>query len=118
MPDIEDTPKLCPKTREPCAGKCHSSNGHSDKKSVVSKQATPEGEWYMPENLDQLCAVLNQLPQGAKYRLVAGNTGTGKEAFMNDVLNECYSTKTCFYIIYLFNYLFGAKKADRFTVVF
>jgi hypothetical protein len=32
----------------------------------------------MPENLDDLLAVLNQLPEGSKYRLVAGNTGTGK----------------------------------------
>ncbi len=79
MPDIEDTPKLCPKTREPCAGKCH-----SDKKTV-SKQVTLEGEWYMPETLDQLMAVLNQLPQGAKYRLVAGNTGTGNLSFMAEI---------------------------------
>jgi hypothetical protein len=60
--------KICPKTREPCGGKCSSGKG------VVGKLKTPEGDWYMPNNLDDLLAVLGQLPTGTKYRLVAGNT--------------------------------------------
>jgi len=77
IPDIEETPKFCPRTLQPCAGKCPSGNGHLDSKKAVGKQATSDGDWYMPENLDHLLAVINQLPQGVKYRLVAGNTGTG-----------------------------------------
>jgi hypothetical protein len=67
--------KICPKTCQPCGGKCGSSNGHA--KKAIGKQVTADGDWYMPDNLEDLLAVLNQLPQGTKYRLVAGNTGTG-----------------------------------------
>ena len=31
----------------------------------------------MPNDLDELLAVLGNLPDGTKYRLVGGNTGTG-----------------------------------------
>ena len=37
--------KICPKTREPCAGKCSSAKG------IIAKIKTPEGDWYMPNNL-------------------------------------------------------------------
>ena len=77
IPDIEELSKICPKTRQPCAGKCGSSNGDSAVKTPIGKQKTADGDWLMPQNLEELLAVINQLPQGAKYRLVAGNTGTG-----------------------------------------
>ena len=31
----------------------------------------------MPETFSELLAILESLPEGCKYRLVAGNTGTG-----------------------------------------
>ncbi len=45
----------------------------------MTHQGTEEGEWYMPENLEELLSVLEHLPEGTKYRLVAGNTGTGNK---------------------------------------
>jgi len=57
----------------------------------VGKLRTPEGDWYMPNNLDDLLAILGQLPTGTKYRLVAGNTSGvtpdfGKGSSVNDVV--------------------------------
>lgn len=63
--------KICPKTREPCTGKCSS-------KGIVGKIKTTDGEWYMPTTLEDLLGVLTQLPKGTNYKLVAGNiTGFG-----------------------------------------
>jgi hypothetical protein len=39
---------------------------------------TTDGEWYMPTTLEDLIGLLNQLPKGTNYKLVAGNiTGFG-----------------------------------------
>ena len=37
------------------------------------------GEWTKPNSLDELMALLDDIPQGQKYRIVAGNTGTGED---------------------------------------
>ena len=37
--------------------------------------------WYRPNSLDQLMEVMKSFNPDAKYRLVAGNTGTGKNVF-------------------------------------
>ena len=66
---------MCPKSGKRCSGNC--GNGLS---GSIGKLRTADGDWYTPENLDDLLAVLSHLPQGCKYRLVAGNTGTGRSA--------------------------------------
>jgi len=38
--------------------------------------------WFRPESLDQLVKLLGSLGNGIKYRLVAGNTGTGISTFL------------------------------------
>ena len=38
---------------------------------------TVNGEWMQPTTLNDLLALLESLEAGNKYRLVAGNTGTG-----------------------------------------
>ena len=35
------------------------------------------GDWYRPSTLQQLTGLLATFDKGIKYRLVAGNTGTG-----------------------------------------
>jgi len=39
------------------------------------------GTWYRPNSLDQLMGVMKSFNPDAKYRLVAGNTGSGNNVF-------------------------------------
>ena len=74
---------MCPKSGKRCSGNC--GNGLS---GSIGKLRTSDGDWYTPENLDDLLAVLSHLPQGCKYRLVAGNTGTGQRMFFIPLFNS------------------------------
>lgn len=69
--DLEDLGnKLCPKTGAACAGNCVTSNG-------LNTEVFQMGNWYRPESLEQLTKLLKSFGERIKYRLVAGNTGTG-----------------------------------------
>ena len=74
---------MCPKSGKRCSGNC--GNGLS---GSIGKLRTADGDWYTPENLDDLLAVLSHLPQGCKYRLVAGNTGTGQRMCFTPLFNS------------------------------
>ena len=63
--------KTCPKTGAACSGQC---SKNSDKSNNTIFQM---GNWYRPESLDQLMQLLKSFESKLKYRLVAGNTGTG-----------------------------------------
>ena len=68
------------RTQQPCLGACEdsSSSAKSAKKKHVQHQKTANGEdWYTPDSLDGLLQLLDQLSSETKYRIVAGNTGTG-----------------------------------------
>jgi xanthine dehydrogenase/oxidase len=65
---------ICPKTGSACQGLCES-NGLA---KVVDGEIFKMGNWYRPESLEQLMELLSSLGGDVKYRLVAGNTGTGK----------------------------------------
>ena len=60
---------ICPRTGVPCS---------ENKSTTIKHFATENGAWYMPQNLSELLKILKNLPDGSKYRLVGGNTGTGK----------------------------------------
>ena len=81
LADIEDLVKekcgikvgeTCPTTNKPCAGACVL------KSNQMSYVRSTDGEWMKPNNMDELLALLGDVQSGQKYRLVAGNTGTGK----------------------------------------
>ena len=88
--DIEDLSRsmTCPKTSKPCEGLC-GRRGPNE----VQFLRTGAGEWMKPENLYDLLAILNSFAPGHSYRMVAGNTGTGrKDSLLEDTVYEL-----CFY---------------------
>ena len=52
--------------------------------------------WYMPETLSEVLAILESLPEGCKYRLVAGNTGTGLYILKKNNKSEIWKLKMDF----------------------
>lgn len=68
--------KLCPKTGSACSGQCHASNGTNGHVANDDKIFQMRN-WYRPESLDQLTELFKSFDANIKYRLVAGNTGTG-----------------------------------------
>ena len=60
---------ICSRTGKPCGGS----------QSTVKHFESENGNWYMPDSLAELLSVLESLPDGARYRLVGGNTGVGKQ---------------------------------------
>ena len=66
LEDIEDL-RLCRRTGEKCAGSCASQ----------TPCQTRTGRWLQPTSLSELLQLLAGLGEDTKYRLVAGNTGTG-----------------------------------------
>jgi hypothetical protein len=55
IPDIEEVGKICKKSGKPCSGKCSNGHGHGNGHvDAIGKQRTEDGDWYMPENLDDL----------------------------------------------------------------
>ncbi|TRY76734.1 hypothetical protein TCAL_11871 [Tigriopus californicus] len=76
--DIEDLVSTdgffpCPKTKQPCQGRCHP----NDSRIIQFIQSKEGNEWIKPNNLEDLLALLDDLAPNSSYRLVAGNTGTG-----------------------------------------
>ena len=53
----------------------------SNKNSEIGLQNTQGGKWLFPQSLDELMNIFKTLPDENNYRLVAGNTGTGKSYF-------------------------------------
>jgi xanthine dehydrogenase/oxidase len=45
---------------------------------VIDGEVFKMGNWFRPESLEQLMELLRSFDGSVKYRLVAGNTGTGK----------------------------------------
>ena len=39
------------------------------------------GNWYRPESLEQLMNLMKSFDEKLNYRLVAGNTGTGRTSY-------------------------------------
>jgi len=73
----------CPKTGGACSGVC--SNGSIKNENGDSSEVIQiGGTWYCPNSLDQLMEVMKSFNPDAKYRLFAGNTGTG-----NNVSFKC-----------------------------
>ncbi|XP_046441655.1 indole-3-acetaldehyde oxidase-like isoform X1 [Daphnia pulex] len=72
--DLEDLGNaICPKTGSACQGLCESNR----LAKVVDGEIFKMGNWYRPESLEQLMELLSSFGGKVKYRLVAGNTGTG-----------------------------------------
>ena len=66
--------KKCPKSGLACEGKCAPK---PKPRSTLQFIRTVDGDWAKPLSLDDLMAVLAQLPPGATYQLVCGNTMKG-----------------------------------------
>ena len=62
--------KPCPQTGAACTGTCID-------QTIESKEMYRFGNWYRPVSLDQVTSLLCSFNDYVKYRLVAGNTGTG-----------------------------------------
>jgi xanthine dehydrogenase/oxidase len=88
LPDTAQ--RTCPISQRKCVGHGHcetkesSGDGCSIKAKIgshkngkIGSQNTPEGNWLFPHSMDELMSILKTLPDDNKYRLVAGNTGTG-----------------------------------------
>ena len=82
--DIEDltsksppVPFICPSTNRVCRGKCGGgkSNKSGDRLQYIP---TEDGEWFKPETLDDLLALLEAVEEGKTYKIVMGNTSEGK----------------------------------------
>ncbi len=52
--------------------------------SAIPRLQMMGNNWLRPESLDQLVKLLGSLGNGIKYRLVAGNTGTGISTFLKN----------------------------------
>ena len=67
----------CRKSSAACSGKCQSASA-----APINGQAgngiMQLDNWYRPDSLEQLVKLLAAFNNGTKYRLVAGNTATGK----------------------------------------
>lgn len=92
--DIEDlvlTKKgfICPSTQKACVGECSRIRRPSDSLQFVKSSS---GNWIKPETLEDLMAVLDDIKPDETYRLVAGNTGTGKDIFER---KGQHASKTC-----------------------
>ena len=88
----ESAKRKCPITQQACVGRGKCGNDQpsnevgcgvkgmfgSNKNSEIGLQNTPEGKWLFPQSLDELIHIFKTLPDDNNYRLVAGNTGTGK----------------------------------------
>ena len=67
--DIEDI-KLCQKTGQSCFGKCEQIRN-------CAKERNRMDLWHQPTTLTELTEILAGFTTDTRYRLVAGNTGTG-----------------------------------------
>ena len=68
----------CPKTQQACAGTCHPSHKQrQQEEGTLQYVRSSDGEWMKPLTMEDLMGLLQSLEPGKKYRLVAGNTGTG-----------------------------------------
>ncbi|XP_042858609.1 indole-3-acetaldehyde oxidase-like [Penaeus japonicus] len=82
--DIEDSHTLsCPRTGQPCKGRCSVRSADTKASSRSKPGEKPESRliqlkeatWYQPASLEELYGILHDLPQGAKYRFVCSDTG-------------------------------------------
>ena len=64
-------------TKEACAVKETVSRFGHHKNGIIGSQKTSEGNWLFPQSLNELMDIFKTLPDDNRYRLVAGNTGTG-----------------------------------------
>ena len=93
----EAAQKMCPITQQKCVGRnlcgqkdMNRQGSVKEKASIfgkqktdpISAQTTSEGNWLFPKTLEELLDILKNLSNDDKYRLVAGNTGTGKLYFV------------------------------------
>jgi len=69
MGDIEELPRFCPQTQQPCAGKCHSKEELTKNCKSIGKQSIEEGSWFMPTTIADLMNVLKSIPQVMKHCL-------------------------------------------------
>ena len=67
--DIEDI-KCCPKTGQDCLSKC-------EKIRTCANDTNQKDLWHQPTTLTELTDILAEFTTDTRYRLVAGNTGTG-----------------------------------------
>ena len=91
----ETAQRTCPITQQACVGRGKCDNKEpsnevacgvkgifgSNRNNEIGLQNTPEGKWLFPQTLDELIHIFKTLPEENSYRLVAGNTGTGKSCF-------------------------------------
>uniref|UniRef100_A0A182U7C1 FAD-binding PCMH-type domain-containing protein n=1 Tax=Anopheles melas TaxID=34690 RepID=A0A182U7C1_9DIPT len=75
--DIEEVPKICPKSREgaPCTGKC-SLAAQGEEANDIHLQFVGGREWYKVENVQTIFRIFDKI-EARSYMLVAGNTATG-----------------------------------------
>ncbi|XP_062708343.1 xanthine dehydrogenase isoform X1 [Aedes albopictus] len=74
--DIEDLPKVCPKTGSACAGKCSSSEPKVTNKRPVRMVFGDGTEWHKVYNINDIFTIFEQIGE-KPYMLVAGNTAHG-----------------------------------------
>ena len=98
----ETAQKTCPISKRACVGHGHCGNaevaneacavkaklGHH-KNGIIGSQKTSEGNWLFPQSLNELIDIFKTFPDDKKYRLVAGNTGTG--IHLHIILNISYT---------------------------
>ena len=91
----ETAQRTCPITQQACVGRGKCDNKEpsnevacgvkgifgSNRNNEIGLQNTAEGKWLFPQSLDELIHIFKTLPEESSYRLVAGNTGTGKSCF-------------------------------------
>ncbi|XP_049290771.1 uncharacterized protein LOC125767868 [Anopheles funestus] len=75
--DIEDVPRICPKSREgnPCSGKC-SMAAQCEEANDIHLLFASGHEWYKVENVQAIFRIFDNI-ESRPYMLVAGNTATG-----------------------------------------
>lgn len=74
--DIEELPKVCPKTGNACPGKCSSVDPKVVSKQPVRMVFEGGSEWHKVYNLNDIFTVFDQIGE-KPYMLVAGNTAHG-----------------------------------------
>lgn len=81
--DIEDLPKVCPKTGNACAGKCSSSEPKVTNKRPVRMVFGDGTEWHKVYNINDIFTIFEQIGE-KPYMLVAGNTAHGLFSEINE----------------------------------
>uniref|UniRef100_A0AAG5D729 FAD-binding PCMH-type domain-containing protein n=1 Tax=Anopheles atroparvus TaxID=41427 RepID=A0AAG5D729_ANOAO len=83
--DIEEMPKICPRSNGPCTGSCPTTTVAQGEVANDIHLSFPSGrEWYKVENVQMIFRIFDKIDTKS-YMLVAGNTATGVYRRPNDL---------------------------------